>query len=91
MDNQSAPFNQYQAVAPTAMPVLPLNTIIISVVFLISLFLVLMRFDKLLKIKAIDDCARTSQFEKTITAAGEKYSYPVQDQYDACLKLKGVK
>lgn len=91
MDNQSVPYNQPAAVAPVAMPILPLNTIIVSVVVLISLFLVLMRFDKLLKIKAIDDCARSARYEKTITAAGEKYSYPVQDQYDACLKLKGVK
>ena len=67
------------------------NTVIIGVVLLISIFLVMIRVDKYLKIKAIDDCAKIAKYEKTVSADNAKVSYPLQDVYQTCLKEKGVK
>ena len=67
------------------------NTIIIGVIVLLGLFLVMLRFDRYLKIKAIDDCARISKYEKNVTEENAKVTYPLADVYQSCLKDKGIK
>jgi hypothetical protein len=66
-----------------------INRVILVVTILIIVYLTLLRVDKFLKIKAIDDCGKISKYEKTIPEENAKVSYPVLDQYKSCLKDKG--
>lgn len=66
-----------------------LNWVIFSVLVIVLFIFSLARVDKFLKIKAIDDCAKTSRFEKTITDENTKVAYPVLDIYKNCIKDKG--
>lgn len=65
------------------------NGVIAAIVIMIFAYLSLMRIDKFLKIKAVDDCANASRYERTIPAEQAKVTAPVMDQYKSCLKDKG--
>lgn len=67
------------------------NTIIIGIVVLLGVFLMMLRVDRYIKVKAIDECAKISKYEKTVTAENAKVSYPLADVYQSCLKDKGIK
>ncbi|OGK14471.1 hypothetical protein A3A93_04350 [Candidatus Roizmanbacteria bacterium RIFCSPLOWO2_01_FULL_38_12] len=66
-----------------------LNVILLIVAIGIFFFLGMNRVDQFLKIKAIDDCARTMRFEQTSPTEGIKISIPVQDVYEKCINDKG--
>lgn len=61
--------------------------IIVFVIFILALT----RFDTYMKYKGIDNCAKASRFEQTITDQNAKVSYPVQDVYKDCLSKKNIK
>lgn len=64
------------------------NTVLVLVFALIVTVLALLHVDKFLKLKAMDDCARSSSYQENLNAKA-KVSYPVADVYKTCLKDKG--
>lgn len=66
-----------------------INSLIIAAALIVVAFLVLIRVDIFLKIKAIDDCGKISKFEKDNPGDNSKVSYPIADFYIPCLKTKG--
>ena len=55
----------------------------------VSIFLAIQRIDKYLRIKAIDECAKISRFEKQDSEQSAKIYYPLPEVYNKCIKLKG--
>ncbi len=66
-----------------------LSIIIASVLLFLAILMALVRVDYFLKIKAIDDCARISRYEKDNPDERAKITYPLGDVYKSCLKDKG--
>lgn len=65
------------------------RTIAVLATLLVLTFMAFARVDTYLKIKAVDDCGKVAQYEKTIAAESAKATYPVLDAYKNCLKDKG--
>lgn len=65
------------------------NMVIGAIAFIVIVFLVLTKVDKALKIVAVDQCMRSSKYEKVLKAEDAKVSYPLTDFYKSCLKDKG--
>ena len=66
-----------------------MNTTILCVVLgAVALFFAVTRVDTYLKIKAIDDCAKTTRYEVQ-EKPGVKVSMPIDDLYKKCVSEKG--
>ncbi len=66
-----------------------INQIIAGLIVIVSLFLILQQVGQFLHIKAIDDCAKISRYEKDLPEENAKVFYPLTDIYKTCLKDKG--
>jgi hypothetical protein len=66
-----------------------INCVLLIIFGIISLFLILQRVDRYLKIKAIDECYKISKYERNIPEENAKVTYPLSDQYKSCIKNKG--
>lgn len=62
--------------------------VIAAIVGFVAVFMALGRVDTYMKIKAMDDCAKSSRYEAQVQDGG-KVSYPLSDMYESCLKDKG--
>ncbi|MDO8497528.1 MAG: hypothetical protein Q7S61_03210 [bacterium] len=67
-----------------------ITTSILGVAFVLAVWLGVSRVDQYLKQNAVDECAKVSRYEKTITAENVKLYYPLADVYKNCLKDKGI-
>jgi len=67
-----------------------IGLIVLSIVIFIVAFMGLQRVDKFLRIKAMDDCAKSYRYEATIDGGNAKVSYVMADEYQVCLKEKGI-
>ena len=61
----------------------------VAIAMVVVAVMALGRVDKYLLIKAIDDCGRTGQFNKSLPEESATITYPVGDVYQNCLKEKG--
>ena len=64
---------------------------VLAVVILIAVFAALTRADRYMELKAIHDCGMVARYTETNEASGSAYTYPLGDQYQACLEAKGYK
>lgn len=75
--------NEYQMmVARTA------GTVLMLVFLSVALYFGLGRIDRYLDLKARQDCAAATRYEKVDEATKTTVSYPVTDLYKQCLKEK---
>jgi hypothetical protein len=58
---------------------------IIAVTVLIALFTILPRVDRSLTIRAIEVCAKSTQFVQENSEKAYKSQYPIQELYKVCL------
>lgn len=61
----------------------------IIVIAFIAIYLSLIRVDKYLRIKAVDDCGKISRYEASNKDDGTKVWFPENTIYKNCLKDKG--
>ncbi|MBI2051842.1 hypothetical protein HYT33_03725 [Candidatus Roizmanbacteria bacterium] len=66
-----------------------LSSFILGAVILVAVFLVLSRIDAFLRLKAFNDCALNSRYEKEFPKEGVRVSYPATELYRKCLKERG--
>jgi len=66
-----------------------IGLIVLAIVIFVVSFMALGRVDKIIRIKAMDDCARAYRYEATVEGGNAKVSYTLGDEYKACLKEKG--
>ncbi len=59
------------------------------VLIAVALYFAVTRVDRYLKIKAIDDCEKTSRYQTVDKQNGATTWFPVTDVYKNCLKTKG--
>jgi hypothetical protein len=67
--------------------VLPVG--IAGIIVLLALILALPRVDTYFKLKAYDDCAHMSNYQRTEISDNSQVKYPIPDVYERCLKDKG--
>lgn len=71
------------------MSVQAVGSVVTAVVIAIFGWFVLTRVDTYLRIKAVDDCGNRAKFEREDPDLRAKITYPLGDEYKACLKDKG--
>jgi len=74
-----------------------ISSIIFAVAIIVAVFLfnslvvsrIITKADKYLEITAINDCQTIARYQRTIAEENAVVYYPIQDQYESCMKLKG--
>ncbi|MCR4326413.1 MAG: hypothetical protein NUV52_02040 [Candidatus Roizmanbacteria bacterium] len=68
-----------------------INAIIMGIVIIIVISMLLQRVDTYLRMTGIHDCQTIARYEKTVAEDDNaKISYPLPDQYEKCVKQKGL-
>lgn len=67
-----------------------LSLIIIGAIAFFILNSILKRVDLFLRIKAINDCQTVARYERNIPEENAKAYFPIPDQYESCMKKKGL-
>ncbi len=73
----------------TDLPAGFLSMLLLVIFLFVGLFLILGKVDKYLKIMAVDQCAKVSNYQIYNAKDQSRASYPVVDVYKTCLKDKG--
>lgn len=68
-----------------------IGLLIIAVTILFSIFFLGSKIDRYLRIKAVDDCGKISQFTHKNEANSSTSTYPIVEVYENCLKDKGYR
>lgn len=65
--------------------------IINSILIFVAIILFALLANTFIRNQAIDQCAKSSTYEKNLVSEDAKVTYPVIDIYEQCLKQKGIK